>query len=237
MSKRQRWVALFDSHGDMQDDRTVELARKFVERYKPHHRIHGGDALDLRAFRKGASEAEKRESVQPDFDAAAKLFGWFKPTVWLLGNHCQRAIDRMNGDDKCEADMTRSMWGKLTEPLKGRTKIIPYCKWKGFYRLSDFRFCHGMHHGENAARQAANDFKCNVIQGHVHAFAVAPVASISGPVYGYTAPAMCRRDMGYARAHAKTLRHELGWLFGETDGRHLTINVARVIDGKLYAGT
>lgn len=44
--KPKRWIAIFDSHGDMLHRPTWNVVRSFMREWKPQIRIHGGNAAD-----------------------------------------------------------------------------------------------------------------------------------------------------------------------------------------------
>lgn len=45
------------THGDLVCNDNIKVFRKFMDDWKPKHRVHLGDAFDFRAIRKGAWEA------------------------------------------------------------------------------------------------------------------------------------------------------------------------------------
>ena len=75
--KWEKVVAVGCSHGDLANPKAVEAVLKFVERWKPIHRIHLGDAYDTAAFRTGArpnsGDADEAREVAPDI-AAGQAF-------------------------------------------------------------------------------------------------------------------------------------------------------------------
>ena len=121
-----KFQAIFDSHGDMVDPAAEKAAREFCEHFRPTVRIHGGDAFDLRALRSGASKEEKGESVKADIEAGCDLFGWFKPTVWIKGNHDERlyrhATECQDGNLKL---LCRQLIDSIEDGLPNGCEVVP----------------------------------------------------------------------------------------------------------------
>ena len=235
MKNAQRWIAAFDNHGDMCDRRAVELFFDFKRRWKPHTSIHGGDCFDFRALRRKASDEERRDGIGQDIADGCEFLRRMKPDVWLMGNHDARLTDVLGGDDRKLADLVSPIWDDVTEAA-GAAVVKPYDKCKGRHWQGDLLLMHGMHHGLHAAAQAVNDFKANVLFGHIHAFSAASSPSVSGALYGYTSGSLCDNRMDYCRASPKTLRHESGFCYGVTIGKRTLVFQAKIINGVLYAG-
>ncbi len=87
-----------DSHGDMIDSKARKAFLDFCDAYRPDIRIHLGDAIDFRGWRKGASPEDKAESMQRDYDMGMQFLRDMGATVWLWGNHDKRVCRRMLGE-------------------------------------------------------------------------------------------------------------------------------------------
>lgn len=233
MRRPERWAFLTDTHGDQQDVKAVNAALDFVKRWKPQTKIAGGDHFDFRALRRKASEEERRDGLAHDIAAGRDFLERYRPTHWLLGNHDQRYHDLLQSDDKRIADLAAPHWADILKSA-GNAAVLPYDKWTGRVWIGDTLFMHGQHHGVNAARQAVTDFKTSIAFGHVHAFDVATVPSHNGPLYGYTSGCLCSTRMDYTRASPKTLRHEVGFLYGYKVRNRCIVYQARFIDGELF---
>ena len=86
----KRFIFGTDSHGDMIDKVTASKFLDFVEDYKPHHRIHGGDVFDFRPLRGGSGAEEKSESMKKDLNMGLEFIDQYRPNHILLGNHDDR---------------------------------------------------------------------------------------------------------------------------------------------------
>ena len=90
MSSFKRFVIGFDPHGDQQHGPSNKVFFKFIDQFKPHYRIAGGDVFDFRPLRGKATLEERQESLRPDRDAGLDWLELLRPTHFLLGNHDHR---------------------------------------------------------------------------------------------------------------------------------------------------
>jgi UDP-2,3-diacylglucosamine pyrophosphatase LpxH len=219
-----RWCACFDTHGDQVDALALEAFKSFVSWWKPQIKIHGGDAWDFRWLRRSASDEEKAESVAEDFESGLDLLKWYKPDVFLWGNHDDRLRRLMDSSHGAQRELAGQWLDRISVELRD-TKHYPYCKRRGVHVLKDFSFIHGYGHGMNAARDAANVYG-NVVMGHTHRIDSVRVTSREDK-YGYTAGCLCILDMDYTRPNMGTLRHAHGWVYGVVAGGRCIVWQAR----------
>lgn len=210
-ARYKRWVAAFDNHGDQQDDAACEALWSFMEHWKPHSRIHGGDAFDFACFRKKADEGERRERIEGDVDKGCEFIRKFNPTHFLRGNHDQRLWDVAMSDDEKMADFAANLVMDIKEVL-GDIPMLPYCKRKGILPFGDHRVMHGYSAGMNAARQTAIVYG-NSLFGHVHTHDQAAVPGLERRV-AHACGCLCKLDLGYNRGSPSTLRQAHGWAYG-----------------------
>lgn len=233
MVRCKRFVIAFDSHGDMADPNAINAFKEFVGWWKPDIKIHGGDAFDFRCLRNGASEAEKQEGLKVDVEHGVAFLKWFKPSVFLFGNHDYRLV---NAAERARPATVKEYCRELLEQIKDSlpsTRIIQYGKRKGVYRLGNYRVVHGYHSGLYAARMASQVFS-NVIMGHVHTPGYFESPHIDGAT-GYTSGCLCDLDMDYTLSQPNALRQAHGWIYGLLTPRGKTIPFAsKVIDGQWY---
>jgi hypothetical protein len=210
--KFTKWVALFDSHGDQIDPHAERAAFEFIDHFKPHHRIAGGDHFDLRWLRGKASEGEKRERTQEDFDAGISFIKRFKPDVFLTGNHEHRLWRAARGDDGKLADFASHLVLDIKDALGGDCILIPFGKRHGVHKHGDRSFVHGYHSGLYAVRQAAMIYG-KMCMGHIHA---SDQCSIPRLDYcdGHSSGALCKIDLDYNESQPNTLRQNNGFVYG-----------------------
>lgn len=207
----QRWVAVFDTHGDEIDESAARSFKSFVGWWKPHFRIHGGDCFDFRWLRRSCSTEEEAQDVRPDFDAGLDFLKWYQPDVFLWGNHDDRLARMAEANRGADRNLAADWIRTITKTLSG-ARQLPYCKRRGVFQYGDHSFVHGYNHGEGAAKKAAQAYG-NVIMGHTHT-----IDSVTLPHWrgakGYTAGCLCNLDMDYTRPNVGTLKQKHGWVYG-----------------------
>tara|TARA_R110000796_G_scaffold252537_2_gene387479 strand:+ start:30714 stop:31487 length:774 start_codon:yes stop_codon:yes gene_type:complete len=233
MSKFATFVFVSDTHGDMIDLAAEAKFFEWVSDFSPQHRIHGGDFVDLRPIRKGASTEEKAECMEDDFIAAQKFLERYKPDTVLLGNHDARLWEALDSNNGMIASYAQRLLGLLQgdkfsrEPVikKGSVfhncgvkRVLPYDVRRGVYTLGSLNMLHGFSCGMYPARPLVDAYGPNAICGHVHRFNHYRSRTHRGG-QGMTAPCMCKLDAPYASRNIATLAWENGWIYGVVNTR------------------
>lgn len=225
MGKPQRWLAAFDSHGDMIDHATARAFWEFARYWKPTIRVHGGDAWDFRHMRAKASEGERYESGQLDFQHGLDFMRRFQPTHVCWGNHDSRAFDLLKSANANVRDQGQKIIDEIEDSVKSAKVIIPYDK-RRFLTLGNLKIHHGFMHGENAVRKAAQVYG-RILHGHIHRVETVRVDGIESRE-GFSSGCLCKLDLSYNARSVGTLRHENGWAYGEVlPSGHTTVHLAR----------
>lgn len=212
MASYQRFVAVFDTHGDCIDPDAAAAFFEFLEHWKPHIRVHGGDAFDLRALRRGASDEEKADGTKADVEHGLDFLKRYDPHVITLGNHDDRLWEAaMNDTDAVKRDYCTKLIDLIHDTLPNM-KMLPYDKREGIYRLGHLKILHGYHSGMYAARQAALVYG-SCLQGHTHIIDHQPLAGLDRRM-GRVCGCLCKLDMPYAKRAVNTLRWAHGWAYG-----------------------
>lgn len=219
-----RWAACGDNHGDQVDPSTLAAYQDFNKWFKPDIRIHLGDNWDFRWLRRSASDEEKAQTVAADFEAGLDFIKWYKPTVFLNGNHDDRLRKLLDSTAGAQRELAGQWLDRISVALSGVAQF-PYCKRRGVYRLHDHAFIHGYGHGDNAAKMAAQAYG-NVVMGHTHRIDSVRIVSPEDR-YGYSAGCLCSLDMDYTRPNLGTLRHAHGWVYGVIVNRRVVVWQAR----------
>lgn len=228
--KWKRFIAGFDLHGDRQESSVVKAFFEFDKVWKPEIRVFGGDLVDLRPLRKGASQEERAESMRSDIDAGVRFLNEWRPNFWIRGNHCQRLWDTAQSNDGIVADYAQrgvQDFEALCQRLK--IKLLPYDKRNGVLRLGHLKILHGFHCGVYAARQTALIYG-SALFGHIHAI---DEHAIPGPErrVARACGALCQLDMDYNARQPNTLRQANGWAYGvlnEKTGDYFTWQAERI---------
>lgn len=207
----ERFVFISDTHGNHADRDAVKAAFDFIAHFKPTIRVHGGDATNAAALRKGASEEERREDLSADVEAAVDLLKQFQPTHFLRGNHDERLWDVFASDDRKNAGHAKMLIDALMDAI-GDAEMLPYHKRLGVLRFGHLKMIHGYHAGLHAVQNAARVYG-SVLMGHVHTIDRACVPSLDYTV-GRATGCLCDLDQTYNRAQPTTLRQAHGFAYG-----------------------
>lgn len=214
----KRFVAGFDIHGAEQDVSVNKAFFQFVENWKPHYRICGGDVFDFRQLRKKADAYEKRDSMAKDVAMGQQWLQDFRPTHFLRGNHDERLWDLAEQSEGIVADYAKLGVQRLEKLVASlRTQMFPYNKRTGVLKLGSLKFIHGYLTGITAARRTAMIYG-SVVMGHGHSIQSATIEGTE-PRAGFMAGCLCKTELGYNRAQAGTLSWESGFCFGVINER------------------
>ena len=215
----EKFAFVTDVHGDMQDPASVTAFHKFCAMWKPTVRVCGGDAFDFRAIRKGASDEEKRDSMLEDFRMGWEFMETFKPTVYLLGNHCQRLWDLAAADKGVTSDFAKKCTAEIEGNLKRmKCRVFPYDRRAGVFELGKLRMVHGFGGGgKTMARTHANAYG-HVLMGHNHSIDYFSSPSLDGR-FGMSVGCLCDLDMDYLHSSIGSLAHANGWAYGAVNTR------------------
>ena len=212
-----------DSHGDMIDIKARKAFLDFCDAYRPDIRIHLGDAIDFRGWRKGASPEDKAESMQRDYDMGMQFLRDMGATVWLWGNHDKRVLDVATSANGSMRDYAGKIATDMHDTAKQiGCKVVPWGVRKGVYELGKvraggYRVIHGYRHGIHALVAEVKTYG-RVIHGHIHCRG-SFVGSTYDATEGHTIPCLCRLDMDYAAGNETGLRQEHGWAYGVVNDR------------------
>lgn len=214
------------SHGDLVCQDAVKAVKRFMDQWKPKHRVHLGDAWDFRALRRGAGPEERAEGIRYDYNCGLEFLDWFKPQILTLGNHDHRpfrAADEFSNGPL--ADLMTGFCDQMTDDLRKR-KI----QWKQYgvdqyatLPMGGPKLLHGYRSTVNPAKSHFDHYGPCIL-AHVHkpdfhaarhidggkAFTVGTLANLSKMTYadGYTAKLGWRNSFLYGIHHSKTGKWE-----------------------------
>lgn len=252
----KRFVSLWDLHygyerkhgktKPLHDGKTLSIAKQFIDDFKPHYVICGGDMLDcaaishhndrkpgrvegLRLFR----DAEGLREELLDFLEARRI-----ERIFLKGNHeawldqLVEAVPGLAGYVEAEVILGLDKW-----------KVIPQGE---KYRLGKLVFKHGdtISGGEHMAKSAVISSERSIRFGHLHTYAVYTKLSdvdLSQKHTGVSMPCMCRKGPGYGKGRANKWINGFGFGYVQDNGNFtdyvpIVIGGQTVIEGKLYRG-
>jgi hypothetical protein len=228
--KYERVVAVGCSHGDLANAKAIEAVLKFVDRWKPKHRIHLGDAYDFTAFRTGArpnsGDPDEARPIGPDIIKGQHFLDRFAPTVFCMGNHEHRLVKLCGHYNEVISTAANSVLKDCLAPIKKHNaKLIPYTIHDdGWYKLGGYRWGHGHLYGENFLRDSAESFGSCVV-AHAHRAGVSKGRCLGNPTAYCVGTLADIPQMGYASGRRSTLSWSHGFVFGEVcgDEAHLSL--------------
>lgn len=238
----RRFIAVSDSHGDMIDPESEKAVLAFIADFKPTVRIHMGDAFDFRCLRKGASDEEKNDGLNSDWEAGSEFLRKFykggSENMYLHGNHDLPRLERLRGSTNAAlrgfAEIGIQNFKSLLQRCRVKT-VLPYDSRLGVLRLGHLKFIHGYAAGLNAGTKHARAYG-NVCYGHVHTVEVHAVDTDDGPREARGVGALCRIDMDYNAHQLGKLRHGNGFAYGLLhDNGDYTIFQAIKVNGRFHA--
>lgn len=124
----EKSIFISDTHGDLVCPNAVKVVKKFIEDWKPKHRVHLGDVWDFRSIRRGASPEERMEGISYDYTCGFELLEWYQPQYLTMGNHDYR-LWRAAGETSqgVLADLCALKAQETEEKLrKLKIKWVPY---------------------------------------------------------------------------------------------------------------
>jgi hypothetical protein len=223
-----------DLHGDRQDAKTLAAFYEFDSEWKPNIRIFGGDLIDLRALRKGASQEERCDSMRADIDAGQSFLRRWKPNHFLRGNHDERLWEAAASvKDGIVSDYAQR--GCLEfETLCARLKIqmLPYHKTRGILKIGHLKMMHGFGRGGITATRKHAQIYGALLMGHIHTVDESPIPGLERRV-ARAVGCLCDLDMDYESRNPDSLRHAHGWAYGVINSKTGAYHVwqAEEIDG------
>jgi hypothetical protein len=230
----ETFAAVSDYHGDRHDPVARAAFVTFVEEFRPQQKWLLGDLWDFRALRVGADRDEKMASMKLDFEQGMEFLDWYRPSVFLLGNHDQRLWDAVEKEGLRKSGPLPDYAGELIErftKFADRTKmlVLPYDKRKGVWSYKGIKAVHGFD-GLNAKNMAS--IYGNVLFGHGH-YILQGAAPHEEAKVARMIGCLCDRDMTYNRGQTKTLAQQHGFAYGVIErANRFGIMQAEIMDGQ-----
>ena len=212
-----KWIYGSDNHGDMVCEEAVAKFLKFTEEWKPKHKIHGGDGMDLRSYRKGAGAEEREEGIQRDIQAHLLFMEQYRPHVFIEGNHDHRLREMAEhgSEEKRSTEAAVALQEKLDEfyRKKIKCKVVRYGQERDWWQAPEggHKFVHGKHHGTHIARAHHDTYEGPTVCGHGHR----PDIYQGAGGTSIASPALCRIwDQRYDAHQPGKKKQRNGWVFG-----------------------
>ncbi len=224
----KRYLACSCSHGDFIDPEARDAILKFKKLWKPHTTLHLGDFVDLAALRKGAqadvNSKDRARSISDDVDAGVAFLYELGPNHILFGNHEARVSELSSSPNALASRAAQSVLDELDQCARTlKAKLYPYTV-RSCVTLGDTKFLHGFLHNVAALRDTSEAFGCRIVMGHIHRTGIERARTIAG-ASGYGCGMLRDFTPDYAATKRQTLAWSQGFVFGEYNEQHCTVNI------------
>jgi hypothetical protein len=208
------------THGSHINWDIANKAVAFADEFKPHLRVHLGDAFDTAAFRAGAKgSADESSSVFDDFRDGEEFLNSYRPNLLFMGNHEDRLFSLRNHHNAQTAYLATHLVDKIMSMAKAwKATVVEYSSiaTPDAWRMVGDTLCgHGFMYGENCTRDHVEMLGHKVIHAHDHKAKMQPGRMVGAPM-GYSVGTLADIPaMGYAKARRATSAWSGAVVFGE----------------------
>jgi len=214
-------MAVGCTHGHLADKALIKEVLAFESRWKPHTRIHLGDAIDLACLRTGAlGSPDDAMDPESDLNDGLNFISRFRPQLYLLGNHEARLTTLMESPRAIVSALAHRIYQQIQDRADEiKCEVVPYHFQNGWRQLGDALFGHGYMINEAAVRDHA-EAVCGgtankVVIAHLHRVTQAEGRNRAHPT-GYCVGWLGRsEDMHYAAHRRATTSWSRGFAWGE----------------------
>ena len=219
-SQLKRAMFIGCSHGHLVNQALMMEVLAFAEEFKPHHRVHLGDAFDMAAFRSGAAGSkDEGGNIEDDLGFGISFLRQYRPTLFMFGNHEDRIVQLSTHHRDIVASAARYALQSLDGIFSTlKCEVVQYGtiadlnSWRLF---GDTAVGHGYLFGENCTRDTVEMLGMNVIHAHDHKAKLQPGRTSRG-LMGYSVGTLADIPaMGYAKSRRATASWSAGIVFGE----------------------
>lgn len=208
------------SHGHLANPILLQEALAFAEEFRPHHRVHLGDAFDMACFRSGASGSnDEGGNIDEDLHCGIKFVKEYRPTLFMFGNHEDRLVSLSNHPRDIIASAAKFALTNLEAVFDSiKCEMVHYgtiADLRSWRLFGDTAVGHGYLFGENCTRDTVEMLGYNVIHAHDHKAKIQP-GRVSRGLMGYSVGTLAEIPaMSYAKARRATSAWSAGIVYGE----------------------
>jgi len=207
------------SHGNHINRAVARDALHFIDEFKPHLRVHLGDAFDTAAFRAGSKgDNDESASVADDFEAGKWFLDALRPNLLFMGNHEDRLWKLAAHHNAQVSYLARHLIEHIRAIAKrSKAEVIEYGSIASpdSWRMVGDTLCgHGYMYGESCTRDHVEMLGNPVIHAHDHK-AKQQAGRMVGAPMGYSVGTLAEIcAMGYAKARRATTSWSGGVVYG-----------------------
>lgn len=228
----KRFTAVSCSHGHLIHEGAAKEFLSFVADYKPHKRIHLGDAFDFSVLMKDSLRDGGGDDSLMDFAAGGDFLEQYRPNTWFVGNHEARPYELMDHHKSCVRDLAQRIVNDIEGLAKSiKAELVPY---SGVFnsscvrRLGNTAFMHGYSFAQAAPRNHVLLTGMPTVHGHTHSVDIQTSNQMGGPM-GYAIGFLGDVEkMKYAARKHKTASWKLAYAYGEYDDNRCTVNIKEI---------
>lgn len=235
-----RMTAQPDTHMKNRDQKAVNSYLEFVEEYKPHIALIGGDLMDAEGVSHWPSGGLEPRQFIPEvletrefLDELRKRAGEEAEIIYIEGNHEDWIKQAM------AAKMPEFFFGLedlgLLPDLKAllcldqrRIDLIPV---NDILRIGKANFTHGLYTGPSHPKKHLDVVKGNIYYFHVHDFLSTHQPSMNGFIEAASMGCLCRLDAPFLKGKPNNWGHGFGIFEFRRDGSY-SFYCVKIFDGK-----
>lgn len=238
--KWRKFMAVGCTHGHLADQDLLSQVLAFEDRWKPHTRIHLGDAIDLACLRAGAiGTPDDAADPEGDLSDGLAFISRFRPQVYLLGNHEARLTSLIESPRAIVSALASRIYNQIQNRCKEiKCEVIPYSFQNGWRQFGDCLFGHGYMVNEASVRDHAEAVcgatAAKVVIAHLHRVTQAEGRNRAHPT-GYCVGWLGKiEEMGYAANRRATTSWSRGFSWGEYCDNETIVWLAKETQNKTF---
>jgi hypothetical protein len=214
-----RMTAQPDTHMKNRDQAAVDAYLEFVEYYKPHIALIGGDLMDAEGVSHWPSQSLEPRRFIPEvietrefLDALRSKCGDDAEIIYIEGNH--------------ESWISQAMAAKMPEFFSGLEELglmpdlsallelekrrIPLIPVNEILKIGKTHFTHGLYTGPGHPKKHLSVIKGNIYYFHVHDFLATHEPTMSGFIEAASMGCLCRLDAPFLKGKPNNWGHGFG---------------------------
>lgn len=239
-----RITAQPDTHMKHRDEAALGAMMNFLDHFRPHLHIIGGDLLDADGISHWPANALGPRRFIPEVKDARRFLDALKSKlcasgdiVYIEGNHedwiRQAMVARMPEffDGLDELGLMPDLSGLLQLPERG----IPLIPVNEIFKVGKLHFTHGLFTGPSAPKKHLSLIKGNIYYFHTHDVLTHHEPSMHGMIEAASLGCLCRLDAPFLKGRPNNWVHAFGIFEVRRDGS-FSFYCPKIFDGQFSFG-